>query len=245
MCQGVVLLKNAIVLLSGGLDSTTCMGIAMREGYQVFPISFYYGQRHSIELDSARDVAQYYGIADGNHLVINLGRSIRGSALTGDAEVPLGRDVAAMADEIPTTYVPSRNIIFLAHAASYAEAVGAEAIYIGVNALDFSGYPDCRPEFVQAFQHVLNVGTKPGVEGRAVQIETPLLNLSKAEISKLGVEIGAPLHLTYTCYTGSRPSCGECDACLLRLKGFREAGLEDPIPYKLVEEYAREHNVSQ
>lgn len=219
-------------MLSGGLDSTTCMGIAVREGYQVFPISFHYGQRHSTELASARDVARFYGIADEDHMVIYLGKSIRGSALTGDAEVPLGREVAAMAEEIPATYVPSRNIIFLAHAASYAEAVGAEAIYIGVNALDYSGYPDCRPEFIQAFQQVLNVGTKPGAEGRAVQIETPLLNLSKAEISKLGVALGAPLHLSYTCYSGSRPSCGECDACLLRLKGFREAGLEDPIPYK-------------
>lgn len=224
-------MRKAVVLLSGGLDSTTCMGVAAREGYEIHPISFYYNQRHSTELESARAVAQFYGIGEDRHMIVDLGRTIRGSSLTGDAEVPLGRDVEEMGSDIPSTYVPSRNIIFLAHAASYAEAIGAEAIYIGVNALDYSGYPDCRPEFVAAFQQVLNVGTKPGAEGRPVRIETPLLNLSKAQISRLGTDIGAPLHLSYTCYSGTRPSCGVCDACLLRLKGFREAGLEDPIPY--------------
>lgn len=224
-------MRKAVVLLSGGLDSTTCMGVAINEGYEVHPLSFSYNQRHETELESAQAVAAFYGATE-RHLVIDLGRSIRGSALTGDADVPLGRSVSAMGQDIPSTYVPSRNLIFLAHAASYAESVGAEAIYIGVNALDYSGYPDCRPEFVEAFQRVLDVGTKPGAEGHAVQIKTPLLQLSKAEISKLGVDLGAPLQLSYTCYTGTRPSCGECDACLLRLKGFREAGLEDPIPYR-------------
>jgi 7-cyano-7-deazaguanine synthase len=224
-------MRRAVVLLSGGLDSTTCMGVAVKEGFELFPISFRYGQRHSTELESAIEVARYYGISESDHLIVDLGKSIRGSALTGDAEVPLGRNVADMAD-IPVTYVPSRNIIFLAHAASLAEVVGAEVIYIGVNALDYSGYPDCRPEFVHAFQQVLNVGTKPGVEGRAVQIETPLLNLPKSEIVKLGIEVGAPLHFSYSCYSGTRPSCGHCDACILRLKGFDESGYADPIPYR-------------
>jgi 7-cyano-7-deazaguanine synthase len=225
--------RKAVVLLSGGLDSTTCMGVAVRQGYEVYPISFFYNQRHVTELESAKAVAAYYNIPEERHLVINLGKTIRGSALTGDAEVPLGRSVEEMGGDIPSTYVPSRNIIFLSHAASYAEAMGAEAIFIGVNALDYSGYPDCRPEFVEAFQQVLNVGTKPGVEGRAVRIETPLLHLSKAGIVKLGLEVGAPLQHSYSCYSGTRPACGECDACLLRLKGFREAGVEDPIPYRV------------
>lgn len=224
-------MKKAVILLSGGLDSTTCMGVAKRDGYELYPVSFRYGQRHSTELVSAIDVARFYGVQEANHLIVDLGRSIRGSALTGDAEVPLERQLEEMGTDIPVTYVPSRNIIFLAHAASQAEAIGADAIYIGVNALDYSGYPDCRPEFVEAFQQVLNVGTKPGVDGHAIRVETPLLNLSKMQISRLGVELGAPLHLSYSCYLGSRPSCGKCDACLLRLKGFRDAGLEDPIPY--------------
>jgi 7-cyano-7-deazaguanine synthase len=224
-------LKKAVVLLSGGLDSTTCMAIAHRDGYELHPISFRYGQRHSTELESAIAVARHYGVDEHQHLIVDLGRTIRGSALTGDAEVPLNRSVSEMGEDIPVTYVPSRNIIFLAHAASHAETVGADAIFIGVNALDYSGYPDCRPAFVAAFQQVLNVGTKPGAEGHAVQIMTPLLNLSKAQISRLGVETGAPLHLSYSCYSGTRPSCGKCDACLLRLKGFKEAGLVDPIPY--------------
>lgn len=224
-------MKKAVVLLSGGLDSTTCMGIAKEAGYQLFPVSFSYGQRHSTELESAIAVARYYGVSEADHMILDLGRTIRGSALTGDAEVPLHRSVDEMGSDIPVTYVPSRNIIFLAHAASFAEVVGAEAIYIGVNALDYSGYPDCRPEFVEAFQQVLNVGTKPGAEGHPVQIATPLLNLTKAQISRLGNDLGAPLDLSYSCYSGTRPSCGQCDACLLRLKGFQEAGLVDPIPY--------------
>lgn len=227
-------MRKAVVLLSGGLDSTTCMGVAVHEGYEVYPISFHYNQRHSTELESAREVAQFYGIGEDRHLIIDLARTIRGSALTGDAEVPLGRPVEEMGSDIPVTYVPSRNIIFLAHAASYAEAIGAEAIYIGVNALDYSGYPDCRPEFVAAFQQVLNVGTKPGAEGHPVRVETPLLKLSKADIVKLGLKVEAPLEHSYTCYTGSRPSCGVCDSCLLRLKGFKEAGVEDPIEYQVL-----------
>lgn len=226
------MLRKAVVLLSGGLDSTACMGVAVHEGYEAYPISFFYNQRHSTELESARAVAEFYGIGPDRHRVVDLGRTIRGSALTGDGEVPLGRGLEEMGGDIPITYVPSRNIIFLAHAASYAEVVGAEAIYIGVNALDYSGYPDCRPEFVAAFQQVLNVGTKPGAEGHPVRIETPLLHLSKADIVRLGNRVGAPFQLSYTCYTGTRPSCGECDSCLLRLKGFREAGVEDPIPYR-------------
>jgi len=208
------------------------MGVAVREGYEVFPMSFAYGQRHQTELEAAKAVVEHYQIPRDRHLIVDLGRSIRGSALTGDAEVPKGRDLEEIGADIPVTYVPSRNLVFLAHASSYAEAIGAEAIYIGVNAIDYSGYPDCRPEFIAAFQQVLNVGTKFGVEGHPVQIRTPLLHLTKAQIVRLGLELGAPLHLTYSCYTGTRPSCGECDACRLRLKGFREAGVPDPIPYK-------------
>lgn len=226
-------MKKAVILLSGGLDSTTCMAVAQQEGYELHPISFRYGQRHSTELESAVAVARHYGVGEEQHLIVDLGRTIRGSALTGDATVPLSREVEAMGEDIPVTYVPSRNIIFLAHAASHAEAIGAEAIFIGVNARDYSGYPDCRPEFVRAFQSVLKVGTKPGVEGHPVQIATPLLDLTKAEISRLGTELSAPLHLSYSCYSGTRPSCGRCDACLLRLKGFAEAGLVDPIPYQV------------
>lgn len=224
-------MRKAVVLLSGGLDSTTCLGVALQAGYEAYPMSFRYGQRQQTELEAARAVVEYYDIPSERHLIVDLGRSIRGSALTGDGEVPTGRDLHEIGADIPITYVPSRNLVFLAHASSYAEAIGAEAIYIGVNALDYSGYPDCRPEFIAAFQQVLNVGTKFGAEGHPVQVQAPLLHLSKAQIVHLGLEVGAPLHLTYSCYTGTRPSCGECDACRLRLKGFREAGVPDPIPY--------------
>jgi len=208
------------------------MGIAVHDGYEVYPMSFFYGQRHQTELTSARAVAAHYGVPKERHLIVDLGRSIRGSALTGDADVPLDRPVEAIGTDVPITYVPSRNIIFLSHASAYAEAIGAEAIYIGVNSVDYSGYPDCRPEFVRAFQRVLDVGTKPGAEGHPVQVKAPLLYLSKGRIVKLAMQVGAPLHLSYSCYTGERPSCGKCDACLLRLRGFQEAGVEDPIPYR-------------
>ncbi len=218
-------MKKAVVLLSGGLDSATCLAAAIKEGYKAYPLSFDYSQRHSRELSSAKDVSEYYKIHE--HKVIKID-NVGGSALTDmSMEVP---DYKGDLD-IPVTYVPARNIIFLSYAAGYAEVVGAEAIYIGVNAVDYSGYPDCRPEFIEAFEKMIAVGTKSGVEGCAVKIVTPLINLSKAEIITFANKLGAPLHLTTSCYRGGDTACGVCDSCVLRLKGFNEAGLTDPIKY--------------
>lgn len=224
--------RRVVVVLSGGLDSTTCMAIAKAAGEDIFPLTFAYGQKHQAELAAARQVAAFYGVAE-RHKVIDLTGLLFGSSLTdAEKEIPTGRSETEIGTGIPSTYVPARNIVFLALALAQAEPLGAEAIYLGVNALDFSGYPDCRPEFIRAFQEVIDKGTAAGVEGRGIRVETPLINLSKAEIIKRGVELGAPYHLTYTCYQGTLPACGLCDACLLRLKGFREAGLSDPIPYR-------------
>lgn len=220
---------RAIVLLSGGLDSSTCLAVALREGFDVYPLSFRYGQRHARELEAAARVLEHYAIPAARHRVVDLGQAVGGSALTGEGEVPLGRDPDAMAEEIPATYVPARNIVFLALAASFGEHIGATDIFIGVNALDYSGYPDCRPAFIQAFEAMLNLGTRSGVEGRPFRLHTPLIDKSKAEIVKLAASLGAPLHLTYSCYQGTWPPCGTCDACLLRRKGFREAGRTDPL----------------
>lgn len=218
-------MKKAVVLLSGGLDSTTCLSVALKDGYEVYPLSFDYGQRHYRELESAKKVAEYYNIK--NHKIVKMG-NVGGSALT-DAGIDVP-DYKGTAD-IPVTYVPARNIVFLSYAAGYAEVVEAEAIYIGVNAIDYSGYPDCRPEFIEAFEKVIGVGTKQGVEGKAVKIVTPLIDLSKAQIIKLAYENNAPLHLTTSCYRGGEKACGICDSCVLRLKGFEEAGIADTIEY--------------
>src|ERR1700730_10992651 len=184
--------KKAVVILSGGLDSTTCMAIAKKDGYDIYPLTFFYGQKHSIELESAKQVAAHYQLSD-RHFIANLNGMIRGSALTDDdKEIPSGRSVEEMSHEIPATYVPARNIIFLSIALSYAESLGAEAMYIGVNALDYSGYPDCRADFIAAFQEVINKGTAAGAHGAGIRIATPLQFLSKAEIVKLGTELGAP-----------------------------------------------------
>lgn len=218
-------MKKAVILLSGGLDSTTCMSVAHKEGYLLYPISFDYGQRHSKELESAKAVAQYYQVED--HRIFHID-SIGGSALNDESiQVP---DYEANG-EIPVTYVPARNILFLSYALGYAEVIGAEAIYIGVSAIDYSGYPDCRPEFIQAFQRVVEVGTKAGVEGHSLRLMTPLINLTKADTIRLAVENNAPLKLTSSCYRGGEKACGTCDSCMLRLKGFAEAGVEDPIEY--------------
>ncbi|MFC4768134.1 7-cyano-7-deazaguanine synthase QueC [Effusibacillus consociatus] len=225
--------KKAVVILSGGLDSTTCMAVARDAGYDVWPLTFFYGQKHSIELESAKRVAAHYGY-ETRHFIADLNGIIRGSALTdADKEIPTGRSEEEMTSEIPVTYVPARNIVFLSIALSYAESIGAEALYIGVNALDYSGYPDCRPEFIQAFQEVINKGTVAGAHGNGIQIEAPLQNLTKAEIVKLGTRVGAPLEFTHSCYLGTDPSCGVCDSCQLRIKGFKEAGVEDPIRYAI------------
>lgn len=219
-------MKKAIVLLSGGLDSTTCMSVAQSEVYDIYPISFDYGQRHKKELECARQVAQFYKVNE--HKVFKIDY-VGGSALTEpDIEVPeyTGDGV------IPVTYVPARNILFLSYALGYAEVIGAEAIFIGVSSVDYSGYPDCRPEFISAFQKVAEIGTKSGVEGTPVRIITPLIHLSKGETIKLAVRNGAPLHLTTSCYNGEEKACGVCDSCRLRLKGFAEAGVNDPIEYQ-------------
>jgi 7-cyano-7-deazaguanine synthase len=220
---------KAVVLLSGGLDSTVCMAVAAAAGCELLPISFDYQQRHSRELACARRVAAHYRAA--RHLVITTNMAaIGGSALTDMAVgLPAG-DVGRR--DIPATYVPARNLIFLSYALAYAESSGAGRIYIGVNALDYSGYPDCRPEFVALFQQLADYSTKAAVQdGRRITVETPLIALAKKDIVLLGNKLGAPLHLTTSCYAGGEEACGRCDSCLLRLKGFEQAGLTDPIPY--------------
>ncbi|HZU13098.1 MAG TPA: 7-cyano-7-deazaguanine synthase QueC [Chloroflexota bacterium] len=223
----------AVVLLSGGLDSATTLAVARHEGYHAHALSFRYGQRHTIELEAARRVAAALGAAE--HVVADIDlRLFGGSALTGDMEVPKARTADEIGDGIPVTYVPARNTIFLSYALAWAEVLGARDIFIGVNALDYSGYPDCRPEFIAAFQRVANLATRIGVESGEVRIRTPLIDLTKAEIIRLGRSLGVDYSLTATCYDPDQHgvACGQCDACLLRLKGFAEAGLSDPIPYK-------------
>lgn len=220
---------KAVVLLSGGLDSTVCTAVAASKGFEVFPISFNYHQRHSIELASAKKVAAYYNV--NKHLIIDTNMNeIGGSALTdAHIQVPDGEIERAT---IPVTYVPARNLIFLSYALGYAEVIGADHIYIGVNAVDYSGYPDCRPDFIRLFQNLADYSTKVGVEHtRNIHIETPLMNLTKKDIVLLGNKLKAPLHLTHSCYNGGDKACGVCDSCKLRLKGFAEAGFSDPIEY--------------
>ncbi|MDF2873783.1 MAG: queC [Sporomusa sp.] len=222
--------KKAVVLLSGGLDSTVCMAVANSEGYELLPISFNYHQRHSRELAAAASVAQHYHV--DRHLVIETNmEAIGGSALTDTSlAVPQGNIDAS---GVPVTYVPARNLIFLSYALGYAEVTGSDRIYIGVNALDYSGYPDCRPKFIALFQQLANYSTKAATEdGRKTIIETPLINLTKRDIVLLGNRLSAPLYLTTSCYQGGDEACGQCDSCLLRLKGFAEAGLADPILYR-------------
>ncbi|GIP33934.1 7-cyano-7-deazaguanine synthase QueC [Paenibacillus sp. J2TS4] len=227
--------KKAVVILSGGLDSTTCMGIAKEEGYEIYPITFDYGQRHSMEIENAKRVAEYYGVAS-RHKMISLGflKEFGGSALTDDTmDVPEAGDSdgSHTEEDVPVTYVPGRNLLFLSIAISYAEVTGAEAIYIGVNALDYSGYPDCRPEFIRKVEEVIALATVAGSEGPGIRIATPLIDWSKAEIIRQGSRLNVPYHLTTSCYNGRAEACGTCDSCRLRLRGFAEAGLKDPIPY--------------
>jgi len=225
-------MKRAVVLLSGGIDSTTTLAIAIAERYETFALSFDYGQRHQIEMEAAHRVAKSLGAKEHRVAKIDM-RIFGGSALTDDLDVPKKRSETEIAHGIPITYVPARNTIFLAHALAWAEVILASDIFIGVNAIDYSGYPDCRPEFIEAFGALANLGTKAGVEGRRFQIHTPLIKFSKAEIIRKAVELGVDLSLTHSCYDPSPEglACGECDSCLLRLKGFREAGLKDPIHY--------------
>ncbi len=223
--------RAAIVLLSGGLDSATVLAIARREGFEVNALSFSYGQRHIWELEAARRVAAAIGVT--NHKTVNLDlRAFGGSALTSEIAVPKGRSVSEMAHGIPVTYVPARNTIFLSFALAWAEVLGSSDVFVGVNALDYSGYPDCRPEFINAFEAMANLATKAGVEGlQKLKIHAPLMKLSKAEIIRRGIELGVDYSLTSSCYDPSPTGepCGQCDSCLLRRKGFRENGIEDPL----------------
>ncbi len=221
----------AVCLLSGGLDSSTTLALARRDGFECYALSFDYGQRHRVELESAARVAQALGAA--RHLTVRIDlRVFGGSALTSHIAVPKGRAASEMATGIPVTYVPARNTVFLSFALAWAEVLAASDIFIGVNALDYSGYPDCRPEYIEAYEHMANLATKAGVEGRTrIKIHTPLIRLSKAEIVKLAADLGLDFALTHSCYdpdTAGRP-CGQCDSCVLRRKGFEEAGIVDPL----------------
>ena len=225
--------RPAVLLLSGGLDSTTMLASAVRDGFEVHAMTFRYGQRHAFEIDAARRVARAYGVRD--HVVVDIDlRTFGGSALTSDLEVPKDRSTDAMAHGIPITYVPARNTIFLSFCLAWAEVLGATDIFIGVNALDYSGYPDCRPEYIAAYKKMANLATRGGVEGKTpMTIQTPLLHLSKREIVQLGLSLGVDYSITLSCYdpSPSAEACGHCDACKLRLKGFAEAGAVDPAPY--------------
>lgn len=228
--------SNAVVLLSGGLDSTTVLAIAKSEGFDVHALSFRYGQRHSMEIEAARRIAQEAGVSQ--HQVVDIDLTIfGGSALTADIPVPKDRDLrssAPDAKEIPVTYVPARNTIFLSYGVALAEVTGASNVFIGVNALDYSGYPDCRPEYIRAFEKMANLATRAGVDGTTrLLIRTPLISLSKAAIITLGTSLGVDYSQTTSCYDPAPggEACGRCDACQLRLKGFKDAGLEDPIQY--------------
>ena len=227
-------IPKAVVLLSGGIDSTTTLAIAKSQGFEVYALSFRYGQRHEYEIEAARRIATRFDVKQ--HVVSNIDmRVFGGSALTDDIEVPKGRAIDEMAQGIPVTYVPARNTIFLSFALAWAEVLNANDIFIGVNALDYSGYPDCRPEYIEAYERMANLATKAGVEGsQKLTIHTPLISLTKAAIIANGLELGIDYALTLTCYDPSPEgaACGECDACLLRLKGFTENGIHDPAPYR-------------
>ena len=227
----VELKKKAVVLLSGGLDSATAMALALKDGYEVYAMSFRYGQRHSIELDCAAEQAR---AAAREHRVVDIDlRAFGGSALTAEIDVPKHDCVEELTGEIPVTYVPARNTVFLSYALAWAEVLEANDLFIGVNALDYSGYPDCRPEFIEAFETLANLATVAGIQGHKLTIHTPLIDLTKAEIIQRGLDLGVDYAKTTSCYDPAPDgrSCGHCDSCLLRLKGFKDAGTSDPRPY--------------
>jgi 7-cyano-7-deazaguanine synthase len=221
--------SKAVVLLSGGLDSTTTLAIAQREGFACYALTMRYGQRHAVEIEAATRIAKALHVVEHIVLPIDL-RQFGGSALTSDVPVPKDRPLDEMSHGVPITYVPARNTIFLSFALAWAEVLGASDLFLGVNALDYSGYPDCRPEYIAAFEKLANLATKAGIEGRAFKIHTPLIQMTKAEIVRRGLELGVNFALTTSCYDPSPAgnACGRCDACLLRLKGFAEAGVVDP-----------------
>lgn len=228
-------MKKAIILLSGGLDSTTVMAIAKSQGFDIFSLSFDYGQRHQFELEAAQRVAGIMEVK--KHLVIPMDmKAIGGSALTDDIEVPKGRSHAQMSHDIPVTYVPARNTVFLSYALAWAEVIHTGHIFIGVNAVDYSGYPDCRPEFITAFENMANLATKASTENKVkIKIHTPLMDMTKAQIIQTGIDLGVNYGMTHSCYdpSSSGHACGQCDSCVLRKKGFRDAGVKDPTVYML------------
>lgn len=222
-------MKRCVVLSSGGVDSTTVMAIVKSQGYEIYSISFDYGQRHKIELDRAKTIAKRFGVK--KHVIVDVGlRQIGGSALTDEIAVPKDREIG---DEIPVTYVPARNVIFLSIALGYAEVNKVNEIFIGANAIDYSGYPDCRPEFIKAFEDMANLALKSTTQGERITIKTPLINMTKKEIIKKGLSLGVDYSLTFSCYDpiDEYTACGKCDSCKLRLKGFKEANTEDPAKY--------------
>lgn len=222
----------AVVLLSGGLDSSTALAMTIERGCEVVALTFSYGQKHARELESAKSIARHYDLK--RHLVVDLdiGRYLESSLTRQSMRIPAGSDADVDEPSIPSTYVPARNIVFLSVAAAIAESVGADTVVIAANSVDFSGYPDCTPEFMEAYQRMLGVGTRRGVEGDAVKVEAPLMSMSKADIVREATRLEVPLELTWSCYAGGERACGVCDSCRLRLKGFREAGASDPIEYE-------------
>lgn len=225
-------MSRAVVLLSGGLDSTTTLAYALSKGHEVIALTVSYGQRHSREIKSARAVAGYYDLRKHVELELDLSCLTTSSLTSRTVDVPQRGTLEEVDRSIPSTYVPARNIIMLSLAAGLCENEGGDAIFIGANAVDYSGYPDCRPEFIVAYQEMLRVGTKSGVEGRPIQVRAPIIRMSKAEIVRLAIDLKAPLHLTWSCYRGGDQACGHCDSCLIRLKGFSDAGVQDPVSYE-------------
>lgn len=223
--------KKAIVLLSGGLDSSTVLAIAHQQCFELHTLSFDYGQRHQREVEAAQAIARHYDVKQQQCVTIDLG-AFGGSALTSDTPVPHGRSIEDMSHDIPITYVPARNTVFLSFALAYAEVAGADDIFLGINAIDYSGYPDCRPEYLEAFERMANLATKATTQdGRTFHIHAPLMYMNKAQIIRTGTDLGVPYELTWSCYEGQQEACGVCDSCILRLNGFAEAGRTDPIAY--------------
>jgi 7-cyano-7-deazaguanine synthase len=226
-------MAEAIVLLSGGLDSTTALALAKEKGYEIVALTFDYGQKHKRELDSAKMIAGHFKVKEHFVIPLDLGKLLRSSLTQKAVAIPEGRSEDEISSGIPSTYVPARNVIFLSIATSIAESRRATSIFIAVNAIDFSGYPDCTPEFIAVFQRTIDVGTKSGKEGHSIRIETPLIGMSKAEIIREAVRLKVPLELTWSCYKGGKRACGKCDSCQLRLKGFAQAGFKDPLEYEV------------
>jgi len=226
-------MRTAVVLLSGGLDSSTALALAKERGYGIVALTFDYGQRHRREVESARKVAKHFGVIEHIVLELDIGGYLDSSLTRPDRRIPLGRPDERIGQDVPNTYVPGRNIVMLSIASSIAESRGADAVFIAANSVDFSGYPDCTPEFIEAFQRMIDVGTRAGREGTGVRVEAPLLRMSKGEIVREAVRLHVPLEMTWSCYLGGKRACGRCDSCRLRLKGFSDAGVEDPIEYEV------------